>query len=60
MEDVVTVPTPVVTKSEVSESVSENKVEQISNGTVATAMNSEKIVSQSVQSSGDQVIVQKR
>jgi hypothetical protein len=57
---------PVVTKSEnsVTESSQESKVEQVANGTVETSVNSEKTVSQSVQSSvqasGDQNVVQKR
>jgi hypothetical protein len=50
---------PVMTKTEVAESSSEHKVEQLSNGTVETSMNHEKVVSQSVQSSVDQVFVQK-
>lgn len=61
----VAVPAPVVTKNEnsVTESIQESKVEQIGNGTVESSVNSEKTVSQSVQSSvqtlGDQT-VQKR
>lgn len=57
---------PVVTKNEssVTESSQETKVEQIANGTVESSVNSEKTVSQSVQSSvqatNDQTVVQKR
>lgn len=57
---------PVVTKNEssVTESSQESKVEQVANGTVESSVNSEKTVSQSVQSSvqalGDQTVVQKR
>lgn len=57
---------PVVTKKETSfsEKSQESKVEQIANGTVESSVNSEKSVTQSVQSSvqasGDQTIQQKR
>lgn len=57
---------PVVTKNEssFSESSHESKVEQITNGTVKSSSDSEKSVSQSVQSSvqvsGGQTIQQKR
>lgn len=59
-------PAPVVTKNETSfsEKSQESKVEQIANGTVESSVNSEKSVTQSVQSSvqasGDQTIKQKR
>lgn len=56
--DVVVQAAPVVTT--VTETSQESKVEQIANGTVETSVNSEKTVSQSVQVSGDQSVVQKR
>ena len=53
---------PIVTKNEssVTESSQESKVEKITNGTVETAASSEKTVSQSVITSNDQAIQQKR
>ena len=57
-----TVAQPVVTKNEstFTESSQESKVEKIANGTVETAASSEKTVSQSVITSNDQAVQQKR
>lgn len=66
LTEVAVQPAPVVTKNEssVTESSHETKVEQIPNGTIQSSSDTEKSVSQSVQSSvqvsGDQSIQQKR
>lgn len=58
------VPAPVVTKNEssITESSQESKIEKIANGTIESSMNTEKIVSQSVQSSvqGDGAQIQQK
>jgi hypothetical protein len=46
-------PAPIITKNEtsVTESSQESKVEQIANGKIESSVNTEKVVTQSVQSS---------